>query len=285
MLRTETVFLKLGGSLITEKARRESPRLDVLTRVAAEIAAALREQPGLSLVLGHGSGSYGHFAAERYGIHRGHPADWQGYAETAAAAARLNRLVVDTCLAAGVPVVGIQPSASARTREGRLQEWVTWPLGELVRNGLVPVVYGDVALDEVQGCSIISTETIFEYLAHRVRPQRILLAGEVDGVFTADPQREPGAQPIPCLTPVAWEEAERQLSGARGVDVTGGMRAKVRQMLSLVESLRGLQVAIFSGLAPGRVRAALEGRPGGTLLLAECSAGGREPVQYLVSGQ
>ncbi len=265
----EIVFLKLGGSLITEKAECETPRLDVLQRVAGEIARALAADPGLRLVLGHGSGSYGHFAAERYGVHRGHLADWRGYAETAAAAARLDRLVIDACLAAGVPVVALQPSASARTCDGRLQELVTWPVAELLERRLVPVVYGDVALDDTQGSSIISTEEIFTYLAHQLVPQRMLLAGEVDGVYTADPQREPGAQPIPHLTPSLWAVAERQLAGARGVDVTGGMRAKVRQMLALVAEVPGLQVAIFSGLQPGRVEAALTGHPGGTALTAD----------------
>ncbi|HOQ99301.1 MAG TPA: isopentenyl phosphate kinase [Anaerolineae bacterium] len=264
----EMVFLKLGGSLITEKAQREAPRRDVLQRVAGEIAAALAAAPGLRLVLGHGSGSYGHFAAERYGVHRGHLADWRGYAETAAAAARLDRLVIDALLAAGVPAVALQPSASARTCDGQLQELVTWPLGQLLKRGLVPVVFGDVALDDTQGSSIISTEQIFEYLARQLVPQRILLAGEVDGVYTADPHLEPEARPIPRLSPAAWQAAERQLAGACGVDVTGGMRSKVRQMLALVQEVPGLQVSVFSGLQPGRVEAALLGRPGGTLLVA-----------------
>lgn len=228
----------------------------------------------MRLVLGHGSGSYGHFAAEQYGIHRGGAINWRGYAETAAAAARLNRLVVDTCLAAGVPVVALQPSASARTRGGQLEGLVTWPLGELLEHGLVPVVYGDVALDAAQGSSIISTETIFAHIAVGLRPQRILLAGEVDGVWTADPHREPGARPVPILTPAAWQAAEQHLASARGVDVTGGMRAKVGQMLNLVESLPALRVYVFSGLQPGRVEAALLGSPGGTLLAREAPACG-----------
>ncbi len=267
----ELVFLKLGGSLITEKTRLEAARLGVLATVAAEIARALAAEPGLRLVLGHGSGSYGHFAAERYGIHRGHPADWRGYAETAAAAARLDRLVVDALLAAGVPAVALQPSASARTCDGQLRELAAWPVGELVSQRLVPVVYGDVALDETQGTSIISTEQIFAFLARRVLPQRILLAGEVDGVYSADPQRQPDARPISRLTPASWKEAASQLAGARGVDVTGGMHAKVSEMLALVQEVPGLEVSIFSGLEPGRVEAALRGRPGGTLLVADAT--------------
>jgi len=265
----ELVFLKLGGSLITEKTQRETARPEVIERVVREVARALAAEPGLRLVLGHGSGSFGHFAAERYGIHRGHPSDWWGYAETAAAAARLDRLVVDACLLAGVPAVALQPSASACTCDGQLTELVSWPVGELLERRLVPVVYGDVALDTTQGCSIISTEQVFAYLARRVVPQRILLAGEVDGVYTADPHREPAARPIARITPSTWQAAEEKLVGACGVDVTGGMRSKVRQMLALVQEVPGLRVSIFTGLEPGRVEVALLGRPGGTTLEAD----------------
>jgi len=42
------IFLKLGGSLITEKANAETPRLDVLRRLALEIADA--RQAGIASV-------------------------------------------------------------------------------------------------------------------------------------------------------------------------------------------------------------------------------------------
>ena len=172
-----------------------------------------------------------------------------------------------------MPVVAMQPSASARARGGELVEMAVWPVADLLEHALVPVVYGDVALDEMQGCCIISTEQIFAHVAAHLRPQRILLAGEVDGVFTADPLRDPEARSIPLLTPASWQAAERRIAGSRGVDVTGGMFSKVRVMLDLVARLPGLEAAIFSGLEPGRVQAALEGQPGGTLLTAGLATG------------
>jgi isopentenyl phosphate kinase (EC 2.7.4.-) len=59
-------FLKLGGSLITDKTRENAPRLDVIRRLAREISGALATAPP-KLVLGHGSGSFGHAAARKYG--------------------------------------------------------------------------------------------------------------------------------------------------------------------------------------------------------------------------
>ncbi len=60
----ELVFLKLGGSLITDKNQRYTARLDRLSHLADEIRTALTDLPDLRLVLGHGSGSFGHYAVQ-----------------------------------------------------------------------------------------------------------------------------------------------------------------------------------------------------------------------------
>ncbi|MFN3331018.1 MAG: uridylate kinase, partial [Caldilinea sp.] len=65
------VFLKLGGSLITDKRKAETPRLDVIARLAQEIAAAQQDDPALRLVIGHGSGSFGHIYGRKYGTRDG----------------------------------------------------------------------------------------------------------------------------------------------------------------------------------------------------------------------
>ena len=137
-------------------------------------------------MLGHGSGSYGHAVADRFKVQEGYLKDWRGYAETGAAAQRLNRLVTEAFLAEGLPVVSLQPSASARCREGELLEMAVEPVHALLAHGAIPLVYGDVAIDEVRGCAIVSTEQVFVHLARALRPQRILLAGEVAGVYSGD---------------------------------------------------------------------------------------------------
>jgi isopentenyl phosphate kinase len=161
------IFLKLGGSLLTDKTAVEAVRAAVLARLAAEIALARQALPGLRLLLGHGSGSFGHVAAARHGTRQGvsNPAQWRGLAEVSDAAARLNRLVVAALLAADVPALSLQPSASARCVNGRIQHLAPEPVEAALAAGLLPVVYGDVAFDSGQGGTIISTEEIMSYLA------------------------------------------------------------------------------------------------------------------------
>jgi len=271
----ELVFLKLGGSLITDKAIAGLARRDIIRRLAGEVRAAREKNAELSLLLGHGSGSFGHFPARRYGTREGarSPHQWRGFAETAAAAARLNCLVTELFQREGVPVVPLQPSASARCRDGQLLTLSLWPIEEVLSHGLVPLLHGDVALDTVRGCTIVSTEELFAYLAPRLRPQRILLAEEVAGLYTADPHQDPSAQLIPEVTPERLAELLQGVGGARGIDVTGGMLTKVQLMCGLVEGEAALRVRLISGLHAGLVERALLEEPieAGTLIHAGLS--------------
>ena len=245
----DTLFLKLGGSLITDKTKVESVRGDVLARLAAEIAQAHQENPAMRLVLGHGSGSFGHVAAARRGTRQGvsDAADWRGFVEVSDAAARLNRLVLAALLAAGVPAVSLQPSASILCEDGRIQTIAAQNVQSALAAGLVPVVYGDVAFDTVRGGTIVSTEEVMMALAGEIRPSWLLLAGETPGVFDL------AGQVIPAISQGNYAELEAALGGSRGTDVTGGMATKVQSMLALIEQFPQLSIRIFSGLEPNKL--------------------------------
>ncbi len=256
-------LVKLGGSLITDKARAYTARQDIIVRLAREVRRALEIRPRLRLLIGHGSGSFGHWAAEPYGTREGVStlAQWRGYAEVAAAAARLNRLVTDAFLEVGVPVLSIQPSASARCRDGDVVHLEVRPIGEALSHGLVPMVHGDVALDDVRGGTIASTEDLFVYLARELNPDRILLLSNVPGVLG------PGGKLISHITPTDLPHLRAILSGAEGVDVTGGMADKVERMVNLVRRQPQMTVDIVNGTQPGLLM--------GCLLGDECDMGTR----------
>lgn len=250
------IFLKLGGSLITDKRVAETPRLDVLTRLAQEIAHARADQPTLRLVIGHGSGSFGHVVGSRYGTRHGVTSaqGWYGFAATGDAAARLNRLVTAALLNAGIPAWSIQPGAVVRAVDGKVVTGPTETVALALDRGLVPVVYGDVVLDSVRGGTIASTEEIFEQLVQDLHPSRLILAGEVDGVFSADPQLDPTALAIPIITPGTLDAVRHQLGASHGVDVTGGMAAKVAQSVALAARHSDLTITLCSGLIPDHLR-------------------------------
>lgn len=279
----KSTFLKLGGSLITDKTRPYTPRLERLADLAGEIARARSVAPGLSLVLGHGSGSFGHAAAKKYGTKEGTttplrlPPDspslgeeqeagyWRGFAEVWYQASALNRLVMEALHTAGVPALALGPIAAVLADEGKVLRWELGPLRAALAAGLIPVVYGDVVFDQTQGGTILSTEDLFAQLARELQPQRILLAGLETAVWADFPGRTLRAERI---TPASFAEIERGLGTSWGADVTGGMDSKVRQMLNLVQELPQLTVQIFSGEEPGNVERALAGEVLGSLISA-----------------
>ncbi len=237
------IFLKLGGSAITDKTREATPNPEVIQDAARAVQAARKKNPLLQLLLGHGSGSFGHFAAKKWGF--GEKDNWRAYAETGAAAQRLNRLVTDIFLEAGVPIVSIQPSASARTRNGELYTLYVENLRTALDHKLIPLIYGDVAFDDVRDMSIASTDALFAYLAPTLNPSRIVYATGVNGIYTADPIQHPDAQLIREITPESFQKIRAQVGNAHGIDVTGGMVDKLQRSVNLIEKMPNVEILVI----------------------------------------
>ena len=258
-------FLKLGGSLITDKDLPDTPRLDVINRLADEIAQAMAAIPELKLVIGHGSGSFGHSAAKRHhtidGVHD--PEGWLGFADVWQHARALNQIMIELLAKAGIPVISFPPSACAISTNGVVASWDVNPIGQALHHGLVPIVQGDVIFDTSRGGTIVSTEQVFSYLAPILDPEWIGLAGLLEGVYGDYPTNQ---RLVPHLRQSQASDLSQFISGSSSIDVTGGMLEKVASMLSLTRTLHDLRISIFSGEVPGNVTSALIGQPVGTLL-------------------
>ena len=275
----ELVFLKLGGSLITDKTHPYTVRLDKLSALAKEIHSALSANPNLRLVLGHGSGSFGHYAVKEHlaPLHlppnsanlggesrRDEGGYWRGFAEVWYRASQLNRHVIEALHQADIPAMAIQPSASIVSKNGVIENWELSPLELALSANIVPVIYGDMVFDSIKGGAVLSTETLMFYLAHHLKPTRILLAGIEAAVWADFPARQ---QRVEKVTPSSYKELANKVGGSHGLDVTGGMKSKVEEMLSLVEQIPNLNVQIFSGEEAGNVKRALTGEVLGTLIV------------------
>lgn len=274
---TELVFLKLGGSLITDKTQPYTPRLNKLADLALQIATFLSRTPSLRLVLGHGSGSFGHTAAREHGTRAGVRTSplalllqgggnyWRGFAEVHFQAEQLNHYVMDALHQAGLAALAFPPSGTVIASDGRVSMWETTPIHMALANGILPVIYGDVVFDEVRGGTILSTEDLFQFLACQLTPNRILLAGLEAGVWADFPAR---TRLLNGISPSSYEAMRAGLGAAVGTDVTGGMESKVQQMLSLIQEFPTLEAVIFSAEGPGNLTSALAGEPIGTKLSA-----------------
>lgn len=277
----ELVFLKLGGSLITDKTQPYTPLLDVMDDLAVQIATALRTQPDLRLVLGHGAGSFGHVPASEYKTRDGLPRAtplvyrerdetednyWKGFAEVWYQASALNRHLMQALHKVNIRAISLPPSCSVIASEGRISVWETTPIRMALASGIVPVIFGDTVFDEVRGGTILSTEDLFTHLARALNPERILLAGIEAAVWGDFPAR---TRKVEKITPRSFNEIKQGVGKSAAADVTGGMESKVKQMLDLVEEIPGLDVQIFSGKELGNIVLALTGEMLGTVIAAK----------------
>ncbi|HEX5839243.1 MAG TPA: isopentenyl phosphate kinase [Anaerolineales bacterium] len=276
----ELAFLKLGGSLITDKMKPYTPLLSVMDDLALQITTSLQTQPNLRLVIGHGAGSFGHVAASEYKTRDGYPQPsplthrerdtteenyWKGFAEVWYQASTLNRYVMEALHKAGLRTIALPPSASVIASDGRVAVWETTPIRMALAAGMVPVIFGDVVFDEVRGGTILSTENLFTFLMKALHPDRVLLAGVEEAVWEDFPERK---RPIERITPESFEGIRHSVGGSAAADVTGGMEAKVREMLDLIQENPGLKIQIFSGTQPGNLVRALLGDKLGTEISA-----------------
>ncbi len=259
------VFLKLGGSLITDKEHPHHAQVERIDQIAQEIHEALNLDPSLRLLVGHGSGSFGHVPAQKYktrqGVHTRQ--EWIGFSQVWSEAHALNQIVLERFQAAGLPVISFPPSASVLAKNRSILDWNLFPMIQAISQGLLPLVFGDVIFDQSLGGTILSTEEIFVYLALMLHPQRILITGEEEGVWEDFPACQ---HLLPMITPDSYPQLSSKIFGSQSTDVTGGMATKVSLMLELVKQENNLEVNIFSPRKFGMLKSALSGKQYGTVI-------------------
>ena len=234
--------------------------------MAREVKDALNSNPNLRVVLGHGSGSFGHVPAKKYGTRDGvhTPAEWRGFAEVYFQASQLNRFVIESLVGAGLPAISLPPSASIVSDNRKVIRHNVDVIRRALEAGLLPVVQGDVVFDISLGGTILSTEDVFAFLTGELSPSRILLAGIEAGVWENFPERTRLVSRIRSQ----GGEGRAGIGESASTDVTGGMKAKVEEMLALVQKNEGLSAQIFSAEENGFLTRALQGENVGTLLTA-----------------
>ena len=253
---TPIVLVKVGGSLITDKNKPFSIRKTALATICTEIKESLKT--GKQLIVGHCAGSFGHIPAKKYQTHRGiiNEASYRGIAEVADVAAQLNRIVVAELLAQGINAVSVSPLSIMVSRDHRLLSICTDSIEELLRQGLLPVVYGDQILDTKVGCTVFSTEKVLGYLALHLqkkgyRIERVIHCGQTTGVY------DENGQTIRLINSKNYSSYQKALGGSGGVDVTGGMAHKVEETLSLAK--QGIPGLIIDGIENGSLSEAVAG--------------------------
>jgi len=240
------ILVKLGGSVITDKSKPFTARTNVISRLGKKIKKEYMSE-STDLIIGHGGGSFPHVPASKYQTQKGligKNSVW-GFCLTADAAIEINRIVVKELLKLKMNVASFAPMSFMY--EGKI---LNEHFKKAFSLGIIPVIYGDTALDEKQGFHISSTEVILDRLAKKFakyyKKITILYFTDTNGVY------DNKGKTIEKITPKNFSEIKKYLTGSGNVDVTGGMIHKVKESLDLVKKLDA-EVYIMNGLSRGKI--------------------------------
>ncbi len=246
-------LVKLGGSVITVKSGREELRAAVVKRLSSELATA-----ATPIIVGHGSGSFGHLAASETGAKDGRfNADQEEAAvQTQLAARRLHSLILDSLVAAGMAPASMPPAAWCHWGDDELQanSWVS--LHAALAAGATPVTMGDVVWVSDGSARIASTEEVFLLIAAQIPVERAIWVGDTDGILDSE------GRTVARLT---GDEEDVSVGDSAAVDVTGGMKLRWQTVRQL--AARGISSWLINGQREGELASALSyGEVAGTVV-------------------
>jgi glutamate 5-kinase len=267
-------IIKLGGSVVTDKARDRVARPDSIRAIGAALRDATTSGGG-RVILVHGTGSFGKPFANRYDYLEGHfdAGRVDQYLEIRNALDDLARIVARELGGAGLRVAELDayhafslsattidapPHGSAGSGSSASIDAVdtvryTAPshVDLLLARGVAPLFHGDLFVCARDGYRVVSSDEMIARLAHHYRPRLVLFLSDVAGVF------RPGSGDL--LTSLSEADADSfdraRRSDSDALDVSGGMRAKVRWAF---EAARWADACwITNGFSPGAWLSAL----------------------------
>lgn len=240
------VFIKIGGSLITDKHTPFTAKPEVIAQFAQDFAQVIEENPNRQFVLGNGVGSFGHYPVMHYKLQEGmsSPDQLVGFGEVNDSVTRLNSLVVQALHKKRIPVCSLNPSSLFTAEQGKVKTAHLDSMFGMLERAIIPIVYGNIIFDEAKGCTIFSTEKIFEVLIdemllRNVTIDRVIHLTVVDGVLDEEKSI------IPVIAEDNKETIKKHIFQTEGFDVTGGMWHKIEK--SLYYAGKGITTSITNG--------------------------------------
>lgn len=240
------VFIKFGGSLITDKTKEETINYSEIEHLAGQLKEALAADKDLSVLIGTGAGSFGHIQVKKFGLQEGVDTESKklNFARVADSVSRLNRIAITHLLKNGIPAVSIHPSSIFLMSSGSVIKIFIDALTGFLKLRVVPVVYGDMVYDEIKGASVLSTdqqflELIGNFKNHDIKVEKVIFCGATDGVIDLN------GKTIKKIDEKKFLKIDSVFYKNEYVDVTGGMKKKVK--ISLEIANLGVKSYIIKG--------------------------------------
>jgi len=224
-------IIKLGGSVITNKQVAGEVNSANIERIAGIISKYSKDP----MIIIHGAGSCGHHEAKEFGLKDGINKDNViGVYKTHKVVSKLNDYIVSKLNNAGICAIGVHPFDFLLSENGRIKIFEISHIKKMIEIGIIPVLHGDVVMDNQKGVSIISGDQLVLWFARELKANRVGLATDVSGVLSVD-----GV--IPKINRDNINQIK--IGNSSNIDVTGGMAGKVNELLGLSDS--GICSSIF----------------------------------------
>lgn len=140
-------------------------------------------------------------------------------------------------------------------------------LTRLLELGALPIINENdaVSTDEIGVVSTIGeNDTLSAIVAQLVEADLLVLLSDIEGLYTADPRKDPAARLIPTVEAVT-PEIEALAGGAGSGLGTGGMATKLKA--AKLVAAKGCDMVITNGEHPERLYDIVEGKAVGTRFL------------------
>jgi isopentenyl phosphate kinase len=267
----DIILVKLGGAILTNKSSTCSIAPESQWVSIFEQVANVYKHHNQNLILIHGVGSFGHPQAKRFAVKDGAAQDAskdmrKGVCLTHAAVLELHSHVIKTLTDMTIPAVSVTPfdhvvtsggiDATASTNFERMCHRAHI----LLQQGYVPVLHGDVVMDDKQYCTILSGDVVMRELSRYIPSvKRCVFLTDVDGVFDKDPKTHADAELLTDL-PIS-QQFDHTSSHPSAADVTGSMHGKVKWARQIIEDSPGNKEVIICRQGTKASTLAISGSP------------------------
>jgi isopentenyl phosphate kinase len=244
-VETELLLIKLGGSVITHKNKAFSPNLHNLYEISKVLAEFWIENP-TQMCLVHGGGGFAHVVARQYAVQSTFfSKNKLGISLVTWSARKLNDRVIESLVDYNLPVFPLQTSALIVMDNKKLKINMRI-MTTIVDAGWIPVLYGDMLPGEKEA-RIVSGERILELLCKKFDVEKIIVCTNTDGVLRD--LRKPEMGVIESINPTNMRSISRRLQSSSAIDITGGMKDKVRVLYRIARKM-GVKSQIINGTNP-----------------------------------
>lgn len=137
-------------------------------------------------------------------------------------------------------------------------------LNRLLEMGAIPIINENdtVSLDEMEQLNALGdNDTLAAIVATCVNADLLILLSDIDGMYTADPRKDPDAKLIHRITKLT-DDIISSAGGSGTEQGTGGMRTKINA--AKIACMKGIDMVIANGDRPENLYDIVDGKEVGT---------------------